>query len=101
MNKILNLLLKVSLFVFLFSGILGLYLLSIEQYEYAIRCAKVGGFASLVFTAIVIGEVMASKNAHFLTKFIWIAAFLMFQILAGIAYYMVDRKTINQQLELN
>lgn len=87
--------------MFLISGLLGLYLLSVEQNVYALTCAKIGGFSSIMFTAIVIGEVMALKNARFSTKLIWIAAFLMFQILAGIAYYLVDRKTIHQQFELN
>jgi hypothetical protein len=47
---------------FLFSGMAGLYFLSTAYDDSALQSAKVGGLASLVFTAIVISEVAASKN---------------------------------------
>lgn len=101
MNTLFNTLLKVSLLVFLLSGLAGLYFLSTEQYDHAMIGAKIGGLGSVMFTAIVIGEVMASKNARILTKFVWIAAFLFFQIFAGLAYYFTDRKSIYPQAALS
>jgi preprotein translocase subunit SecG len=101
MQTFFNTLLKVSLLIFLLSGLTGLYFLSAEQYDHAMIGAKVGGLASLVFTAIVIGEVMAAKDARFLTKLCWIAAFLFFQIFAGFAYYFADRKSIYQKSEFS
>lgn len=97
MNTLFNTLLKVSVLVFLLSGLTGLYFLLSGQYTYAMIGAKAGTVASVVFTAIVIGEVMASNHARFLTKFAWIVAFLFFQIFAGLAYYFTDRKSIYPQ----
>jgi O-antigen/teichoic acid export membrane protein len=96
MDKLFNSILKISLFIFLISGLVGFYLLSVEQEVYALTCAKIGGFGSTIFTAIVIGEVLASKNARFSTKAVWITSFLIFQIFAGVAYYFADRKAIYQ-----
>jgi hypothetical protein len=101
MHTLFNTLLKASLLIFLLSGLTGLYFLSAEQYAYAMIGAKIGGFASVVFTAIVIGEVMAAKDIRFLTKFSWMAAFLFLQIFAGIAYYLTDRKSICPQPEFS
>lgn len=100
MKKIINLLLKGSLLAYLLSFALGLYLLWTNQSGYQ-ECAKVGGFFSLVLTAVVICEVSSSKRIGFFEKSIWIVSFLIFQILAGIAYFLVDRKVMNQQMELN
>src|SRR5688572_18526186 len=93
MPKLLNLLPKVCLFLFFSSLLTGLLLLYSGSNAYTF-CVKVGQISSLVFTLIMTGEVMASENARFRTKAIWIASFLLFQIFAGMAYYFVDRKTV-------
>lgn len=93
MTKLFNSLLKVSLLLFFSSFLVGLFLLVSGSNTYTF-CGKIGLLSSVVFTTIVISEVMASHNARFATKVIWIASFLVFQIFAGLAYYFVDRKTI-------
>jgi hypothetical protein len=79
--------------LFFASFFIGLYLLYSGSKAYTL-CAQVGFFSSTGFTLIVIGEVMASENARYATKGVWIFSFLAFQILAGMAYYFADRKTI-------
>jgi uncharacterized membrane protein len=97
MTKPFNLLLKTSLFVFFTTGILGLYFLSIQQENSALLCAKVGGFASLVYTAITIRHVFTSSHLRISSKLVWIIALIMFQILAGIWYYLSGRSTNQNQ----
>lgn len=82
--------------LFFSSFVVGLIFLYSGSNAYAL-CGKVGLFSSVVFTIIVIGEVMASENTSFTTKAAWIVSFLVFQIFAGMAYYFVDRKTIYRQ----
>jgi hypothetical protein len=96
MDKLFNSLLKISLFLFLISGLFGFYFLAKENEVFALISAKVGGLASIFFTALTYCEVMASKNARLHIKAIWIASFMIFQIFAGLAYYFVGRKTIYQ-----
>ena len=93
MTKLFNALLKFSLYLFFLSFLIGLFLLYSGSNAYTLF-GKIGLLSSVVFTTIVIGEVMASENSSFITKFIWISSFLAFQIFAGMAYYFVDRKTI-------
>lgn len=93
LTNLFNSLLKVCLFLFFSSFLVGLLLLYTGSSAYAL-CGKVGLFSSTAFTLIVISEVMASDNARFTTKAIWIASFLVLQIFAGMAYYFVDRKSI-------
>ena len=95
MTKLFNTLLKICLFLFFSSFLVGLLSLYSGSNAY-ILCGKVGLFSSVVFTVIVIGEVMALENVRFTTKAIWIASFLVFQIFAGMAYYFVDSKTLYQ-----
>ena len=99
MSKSINILLKVSLFVFFTTGILGLYFLSIQQESSALLCAKIGGFASLVYTAITVGNVLTSRHLRFSSKVLWIVALIMFQVMAGLWYYISCRSTNLQQLQ--
>lgn len=94
MHKLINILLRLSLALFLLTGLLGFYYLSGEQEENALLCAKVGGFASLVFSTIAIFEVMTLGNMRLSKKLIWVAVILLFQIFTALAYYLVDRKSI-------
>lgn len=94
MHKVTYVLLKLSLALFLLTGLLGFYYLSGGQEANALLCAKVGGFASLVFSTIVIFEVMTLENMRFSTKLIWVVFIMLFQIFTALAYYLVDRKSI-------
>lgn len=100
MYKLFTVILKASLFASLFSMVLGMYFISTEQYDTAMTCAIIGGLTNLVFTAIAISEVIVSRNLQTGTKLIWMAAFLLFQILAGVFYFLTERKSINQHLKI-
>jgi hypothetical protein len=94
MNRAIDLVLKLCVFVFLVSFALSLYLL-ISGSSSPIFWRNVGVAASILFTAIVTAEVLGSSYAKPATKTVWILSFLTFQIFAGLAYLLVDRKTIN------
>jgi len=96
MPKLISVLLKLSLSVFLLTGVLGFYYLSGGQEADALLCAKVGGFASLLFSTIALFEVMTLENMRFSTKFMWVVSILLFQIFTALAYYLVDRKSVKQ-----
>ena len=93
-DKLINILLRLTLALFFLTGLLGFYYLSGGQEADALLCAKVGGFASLVFSTIAIFEVMTLNNMHFSKKFIWVVFIMLFQFFAALAYYLVDRKSI-------
>ena len=99
MSKFTNTLLKASLFIFFASGILGLYLLSIQQEGNALLCAKMGGFASLGYTAITLKVVLTSSRLSVSSKVLWIMALIVLQVLAGIWYHLNCGSTNHQRLQ--
>jgi hypothetical protein len=101
MDRIFASLMKISLFLFIVTGMAGFYFLTTEQITFALACAKIGGSASVIFTAIAIGEVIASPKTRSFTKIAWVASMLIFQIFASLAYYFVDRKTIHLLNKVN
>ena len=96
MTNLTNLLLKICLLVFLLTGLIGLYFLSTEQRDSALLCAKVGGFASMVYTTITIADVLRSPHLRLPAKLVWTIALIAFQILAAIWYYLSGRGASHQ-----
>lgn len=96
MSTPIRLLLRASLFIFLTTGIVGLYLLSIQQESYALRCAKIGGFASLVYTVLTIRNVLTAPRLSASAKLVWIVALVLFQVFAGVWYYLSGRNASRQ-----
>jgi hypothetical protein len=96
MQRQIDVLLKLSLFVFLLTGLLGFYFLSNGQEADALLCAKMGGSASLVFSTIALLEVITLENMRFSKKFFWVVSMVLFQIFMALAYYLVGRKFVKQ-----
>ncbi len=102
MHRLINVLLRLSLSLFVLTGLLGFYYLSGGQEADALLCAKVGGFASLLFSTIAIFEVLTLETMRFSTKLVWVVSIMLFQIFTALAYYLIDRKSVkhSEQLEL-
>jgi hypothetical protein len=96
MRRQIDVLLKLSLFVFLLTGLLGFYYLACGQEADALLCAKMGGSASLVFSTVVVLEVITLENMRFSIKLIWVVSIVLFQIFTALAYYLVGRKFVEQ-----
>lgn len=99
MNQSIRIIQKTSLFIFFTTGVVGLYLLSVQQESSALACAKVGGLASMVYTVITIRDVLISQRLRLPAKVLWIITLILFQVVAGLWYYISGRSANRQQLQ--
>jgi hypothetical protein len=91
MNKALSIVLKLCLFTFLGTLIIGLYFLAAGQESNALLLAKIGGYASVLYTIIAMREVVLLRTMPIGTRLKWIVLLLLMQILAGIAFFLTMR----------
>lgn len=87
MKKAPDLILKMCLLVFIASFAASMYLL-ISESGSPLPWRYAGAAASVLFTVIVTAEVLNSPDAKPAVKAVWVLSFLIFQIFAGLAYYL-------------
>ncbi len=93
MYKPLDIVCRVSFCIFFIALIAGIYFLSTDQVAYK-QATIVGTLASSIVVICCMYEVVASKQTKRAEKVIWVVAFLLFNIVGTLVYYLSERRRV-------
>jgi uncharacterized protein involved in response to NO len=93
MYKTSDIVCRVSFCIFFLALIAGICFLSTDQSLYRLATI-VGTSASSIVVICCICEVVASKQTKRAEKVIWVAAFLLLNIVGALVYYLSERRRV-------
>jgi Ca2+/Na+ antiporter len=93
MYKPLDFVCRVSFCIFFLALIAGISFISADQSAYK-QATLAGTVASSMVVICCTLEVVASKRAKRAKKVIWVAAFLLFNMVGALVYYLSERRRV-------
>jgi hypothetical protein len=93
MYKTSDIVCRVCFCIFFLALIAGVWFLSTDQSLYR-QATFVGTSASTIVVICCIWEVVSSKQTKRAEKVIWVAAFLLFNIVGALVYYLSERRRV-------